>query len=432
LGSLGKVNKKIYGFIIAIVVSVMAGIIAQYALPVTSSFLGLIPVIGDWFLPPPVVDNQYVDLNDISSSSRIELSAKTNDPNEKFTFHITSKPLHGQLDATKKDSGVFYYSPDPGFFRSDSFKFKVEGKKFSKEAFVNIKLNPYRIVDTISINEKIPNIPTVLKMEKETSEFPYTVGTYSIAVDSIGRLFISNYDFGWIIYSDSNNNNFKYLVRPVQSIQPIDIAFDKSNKLYVADVDNSEIIKTDPDNYFPEVFVELENPPTSIAIDQNESNVYVTLSIDDSTSEIQKFDANGNIQDITTIGSILSGIAIDENQNVYVTDYDNHIVRKFDRNLHELFSWGGWGHDAGQFSGPSDIIVDNRNSLIVADPGSNRMAKFDTNGTLLFEWDALWVGLFHEFNPWPGPLRLASETNNEYIYTFDSRGEYLNIYYPNF
>ena len=79
-------------------------------------------------------------------------------------------------------------------------------------------------------------------------------------------------------------------------------------------------------------------------------------------------------------------VALDALGNVYVTDYINHRVQKFDSSGNFLMKWGGWGDGDGHFIRPQDITVDASGNVYVADAYNHRVQKFDSSGNFLTKW----------------------------------------------
>jgi sugar lactone lactonase YvrE len=70
-----------------------------------------------------------------------------------------------------------------------------------------------------------------------------------------------------------------------------------------------------------------------------------------------------------------TGIAVDDSSNVYVADYNNHVIRKVAPSTAVTTFAGG----AGQFVNPTGIAVDAARNVYVADRTSNLLKKI-TNG----------------------------------------------------
>src|SRR5512139_1783037 len=74
------------------------------------------------------------------------------------------------------------------------------------------------------------------------------------------------------------------------------------------------------------------------------------------------------------------GVAVDSQGHIYVADYANHRVQKFDSSGGFLLAWGTYGVGSGQFSYPQGIAIDGEDRVYVSEGGNHRIQKFDTNG----------------------------------------------------
>ena len=81
-------------------------------------------------------------------------------------------------------------------------------------------------------------------------------------------------------------------------------------------------------------------------------------------------------------------IAIDSSGNVYVSDWDNFRIQKFDPNGAFITKWGTEGEGDGQFWGPDGIAVDASGNVYVVDYNLHRIQKFDSNGAFITKWGA--------------------------------------------
>ena len=131
------------------------------------------------------------------------------------------------------------------------------------------------------------------------------------------------------------------------------------------------------------------NEPRDLAFDSS-NNVYVT---DFNNHRVQKFDANGTfLGKFGSRGSNKgkldgpSGIAIDSNDNIYVAEHNNSRVQKFNSNFQHQAMWGRYGNDNGQFSRPTDVHVDKNNRVYVTDNLNHRIQVFNTRGVFQFKW----------------------------------------------
>lgn len=130
---------------------------------------------------------------------------------------------------------------------------------------------------------------------------------------------------------------------------------------------------------------ELRNP-LAVAVDA-EDNVYVA---DTDNHRVQKFDREGRF--LTRWGShgrgsgefdLPGGIAVDGQGHVYVVDTDNHRVQKFDSTGRFLAVWGEGGSRPGQLYRPKGIAVDGHGDVYVADCNNHRIQKFSPEGRFL-------------------------------------------------
>lgn len=78
-------------------------------------------------------------------------------------------------------------------------------------------------------------------------------------------------------------------------------------------------------------------------------------------------------------------VDVDESGNVYVSDYGNKRIQKFDAGGEFVLEWGSSGRGDGQFHYPTGIASDD-SFVYVADRNLNRIQKFAHNGTYVSEW----------------------------------------------
>jgi DNA-binding beta-propeller fold protein YncE len=114
---------------------------------------------------------------------------------------------------------------------------------------------------------------------------------------------------------------------------------------------------------------------------------------------IKKFDTAGNL--LTEWGSQGSGdgqlngpldMAVGPLGNLHVVDVGNHRIQVFDKDGTFLRKWGSEGSAAGQFNIASGISVDASSNVYVVDRGNFRVQKFDRNGVFLTEWGSEGTG----------------------------------------
>jgi DNA-binding beta-propeller fold protein YncE len=80
------------------------------------------------------------------------------------------------------------------------------------------------------------------------------------------------------------------------------------------------------------------------------------------------------------------GIAIDPKGSIYVADFRNYRIQKFDPEGFFLLAWGGEGNAPGQFKDPCGVAVDAMGQVYVADTFNNRVQVFDGNGKYILHF----------------------------------------------
>lgn len=131
--------------------------------------------------------------------------------------------------------------------------------------------------------------------------------------------------------------------------------------------------------------------PVSIAIDQKDQ-VYIT---DIFKSQVFKFDTQGNLIGQfgrrAPVGTVEPqndefymplGIATDVENRVYVTDIYAHKIKIFDEQGHFLTQYGEKGREVGQLYSPTGITVDDMGNVYVTEAETRRVQKltFTQNG----------------------------------------------------
>ena len=129
--------------------------------------------------------------------------------------------------------------------------------------------------------------------------------------------------------------------------------------------------------------------PTCIAMDKDE-NVYVS---DDGLQRISVFNKEGEFlfkwgKKGSGIGEFdrPAGIAFDRDDNLLVVDSLNNRIQKYAKDGKYLSRWGRAGSGPGEFNMPWGITIDKEGNLYVADWRNDRIQKFDSNSRHLASW----------------------------------------------
>lgn len=189
-------------------------------------------------------------------------------------------------------------------------------------------------------------------------------------------------------------------------------------------------------SFTPETF----DDPDGIAID-DQNNIYVADN-GDARNVVQKFDENGLF--ITSWGCLgadegcflghQTDIAIDSNNNLFVTDncgkYEcPYVVHVFDGNGDFLRRWAPNGINEWELKHPVGIAIDQDDYVYVIDY-SRVIYKFDKFGNYILKWGIKDDGQYY-FNR---PTGIAADENGNIfisdilahkIFIFNSEGEYV-------
>jgi DNA-binding beta-propeller fold protein YncE len=123
------------------------------------------------------------------------------------------------------------------------------------------------------------------------------------------------------------------------------------------------------------------------------------------------------------------GMAIDNQNRLFVADTLNNRVQVFNTEGKFLAKWGSQGKADGQFSNPESILVAPDGNVYVAD--ENRIQKFDSNGTFLFKFatkgsdEGQVVGQVYQMdNDLNGNIYILDQMNKS-LMKFDNTGKFM-------
>jgi len=134
------------------------------------------------------------------------------------------------------------------------------------------------------------------------------------------------------------------------------------------------------------------NGPLYIALDKSD-NVYVS---DFYNNIIQKFDSDGRFIVKWYGVAYPYGITVDLAGYIYVVDNQSHRIQKFDSDGRFILKWGSEGLSDSQFYDPTGIVADSEGYIYVLDystafefnhefPIKSCLKKFDSNGNFIMK-----------------------------------------------
>ena len=168
--------------------------------------------------------------------------------------------------------------------------------------------------------------------------------------------------------------------KPIQLSSPRGIFVDDDhNTLYIADTGNDRIVKWSIGTSIGLVvaggvgkghFIDQLSSPTDIVVTKNET-MYIC---DSSNSRVQRWLPRA-VEGETISRIVCSGLALDNEESLYVTDILTHRVIKWPG---EQVVAGGNGKGAGldQLNHPEDVFVDEKQTVYVIDKNNNRIMKW--------------------------------------------------------
>ncbi|MFZ2835806.1 MAG: fibronectin type III domain-containing protein [Candidatus Saccharimonadales bacterium] len=174
-----------------------------------------------------------------------------------------------------------------------------------------------------------------------------------------------------------------------------------------------------------------------LAVDNND-----ILYAFDSSSNLQKFDNNGNSLG-TVPGINYSGayIIFDHDNNFYVSHPSAHKIYKYNTSGTLLATRGTTSGSAdGQFATPRDIAIDSNNNLVVSDSGNYRIQILSSTGTFIRKFGQRNTGITCPTQPSldnvagitldeQDTIYVAAQSPwcSTHILTFDINGNYLGL-----
>ena len=176
--------------------------------------------------------------------------------------------------------------------------------------------------------------------------------------------------------------------------------------------------------------------PSGIAVDSNK-NVYVT---DAWMNRVSVFTPDGEL--LRTFGSSgdgraqlkrPSGIAIDASDDVLVVDTLNHRVQRLTTEGKYISEWGGHGSGEGELYSPWGITTDADGFVYLADHKNHRIQKFDSDGTFIFELGSHGSGDYGLDHPSDvavdpeGDIYVCDWVNSR-VQAFDADGGYITTF----
>jgi DNA-binding beta-propeller fold protein YncE len=265
-------------------------------------------------------------------------------------------------------------------------------------------------------------------------EYHNLVRPYSVAVDSRGRVIVTDPGIPGVHVFDFDRQKYKLIEREGKEAfrAPQCVAIDAEDNFYVTDSEAGKIFVFDAESKFRRTIGSIKGGegyfkrPTGIAVDSKEARIFVSdtlrhkifvldregsilktigqngagdgefnfptelrwtgdelLVVDAMNFRIQAFDPNGTFRyaignpgDSSAAMFRPKGIGLDSERNVYVVDGLWSMVQVFNREGDLLYYFGQGGDAPGDFTLPSGLFIDQKNAIYVVDSFNRRVEVF--------------------------------------------------------
>ena len=132
---------------------------------------------------------------------------------------------------------------------------------------------------------------------------------------------------------------------------------------------------------------------------------------------------------------LAAGIALsNDGSSVFVTDEYNHRISIFNSDSGDFVkAWGTFGSEPGDFNGPSGIAVDADDNLYITDQNNHRVQKLTPDGAHILSWGEHGNGNGEMNMPWgicvaPDGDIFIADWRNDRIQQFTADGEFIACY----
>lgn len=233
---------------------------------------------------------------------------------------------------------------------------------------------------------------------------------YGLAVDSKGRVFVADSKVLAVFIFDTETREAELIKNGAQARFGwiTGLTIDDSDRLYVADSKMRRVLVFNPQHQVEGSINEGMAGPGGLAIDAENRFLYVAdaeldqvlvYDADPPYKLLRKIGTTGKEHSLTTPGDFgrPSNVAVDQENNLYVSDTLNNRVQVFDAEGNFIRTFGKAGDGPGDFARPKGIAIDGDGHVWVADGMQNRVQVFTPEGKLL-----IWMG---ESGKLPGQFR---------------------------
>jgi len=215
---------------------------------------------------------------------------------------------------------------------------------------------------------------------------------YGTAIDD-GKIFVVDARGAGYAIFDLKKDEFSFVIGSGGGFlkKPINMAIDKDGNKYIADTGRDQVVVFDVnDKYVRAYGLEGEFKPSDVAVDGD--RVYISDLLSHSIHVLDK-QTGKTIYTFASAGSGIDQLYHPTNIDIkgkylYVADTSNGRIQKFTLTGEHVASIGKLGISLGDFARPKGVAVDNENRIYVVDAAFENVQIFDEEGKLLLFFGA--------------------------------------------
>ncbi|MGA9566154.1 MAG: SMP-30/gluconolactonase/LRE family protein [Candidatus Korobacteraceae bacterium] len=232
--------------------------------------------------------------------------------------------------------------------------------------------------------------------DHKLKQMPFQLlGPNGMATDSKGNLFVADQRVGAIFIFNTETRDASLIRNKFEATfeLPNGVAIDDDDRIFISDGKLHRVLILNAKHEVVDQIKEGLVDPVGLAIDTENRLLYVAdTQLDqvvvfdaDSLKKLRTIGTTGKNHELTTPGNFAgpTGVAVDKDGNVYVTDTMNFRVEIFDGDGKYISLFGQHCDSYGCFAHPKGIAVDSDGHIWVADPMLDILQIFNTEGQLL-------------------------------------------------
>jgi sugar lactone lactonase YvrE len=171
--------------------------------------------------------------------------------------------------------------------------------------------------------------------------------------------------------------------------KPVNLALDDHGNVYVADTERKQVVVFSPELKYRYALSSKSMKPLDLTIHGDSLLIadYVDRNVEIWSLKHRRLIGefpphNADLPDSIRI-FVPYSVDVDRAGNIYISDFGQFRIQKFDKEGNFIRSFGGIGQTLGRFARPKGIAVDRDERLYVVDAAFENVQIFDREGNLL-------------------------------------------------